>query len=103
MLVRECRIEPSEIARFLQLTAPAFDRCLRQDRFTRDQRAKLLRLSAVLDRAQRVLGDRARAIGWLTSANRALGFSAPLGLIESRSGTQRVYGVLQRIEQGHFA
>jgi len=101
--VRDVRISPTELARFLRLSAPAFDRCVAHNRFTRDHRSKLLRLSTVLDRAQRVLGDRASATNWVTSANRALSFSVPLALIETRSGTERVFGVLLRIEDGRFA
>jgi uncharacterized protein (DUF2384 family) len=56
-----------------------------------------------LDRAERVLGDRARANHWMISANRALNFSAPLTLLESKSSIERVYGVLLRIENGSFA
>ena len=102
-LVRETRLEPAELARYLRVTSLAFDRCLDRDRFSRDQRSKLIRLTAVLDRAERVLGDRARANHWLISANRALNFSAPLTLLESKSSIERVYGVLLRIESGSFA
>jgi len=97
------RLAPPDIARFLRLSAPAFDRCMQQERFTRDQRSQLLRLATVLDRAQRVLGDRARALHWLTSANRALSFSSPLGLLDTRAGTERVYRVLLKLESGRFA
>jgi len=102
-LVGEVRLSPAELARFLQLSAPAFDRCLQQNRFTRGHRSLLRRLATVLDRAQRVLGDHARATQWMTSANRALNFSAPLALIETTSGTERVYGLLLKIEEGRFA
>ena len=102
-MIRHSRIEPAEIARFLRLGAPAFRRCFERDQFTRGQRSKLVRLGAVLDRAERVLGGRARAIHWLINANRALGFTAPLVLLESRSGMERVQVVLLRIENGYFA
>ena len=102
-LVHDTRMESAELARFLRLTAPAFHRSLERDRFTRQQRSKLVRLVTVRDRAQRVLGDHARAVHWLTSANRALSFSAPLELLETNSGLHRVYGVLLRIENGYFA
>ncbi len=102
-LVRETRLEPSELARYLRVTSPAFDRCLDRDRFSRQHRSKLLRLIAVLDRAERVLGDRARAIYWLLSANRALDFNAPLASLDTKSSIARVYEVLLRIENGAFA
>lgn len=102
-LVDRLRLPPAELARFLRLSAPAFDRALHGDRFTRDHRSRLLRLVLVLDRAQRVLGDRTRATDWLKASNRALGFSAPLALVDTKAGTERVYGVLSRIEDGRFA
>lgn len=102
-LVREIRIEPAALARYLRLTSIAFERCLARDRFSREQRSKLLRLVTVLDRAERVLGDRARAVHWMINANRALDFSSPLALLDSRSSIERVYGVLLRIESGGFA
>lgn len=102
-LVRDVQLSPTELARFLRLSAPAYQRCVAKDGFTRDHRSKLLRLATVLDRAQRVLGDRTHATYWVTNANRALNFSVPLALIETKSGTDRVYGVLLRIEDGHFA
>ena len=103
ILIRESRIEPAEIARFLRLSAPAFHRCLERDRFTRNQRSKLVRLATILARAERILGSRAHAIRWLISANRALGFSAPIGLLETKLGLERVHHTLLRIESGFFA
>jgi putative toxin-antitoxin system antitoxin component (TIGR02293 family) len=102
-LVRDMPMEPAVIARFLRLAAPAFSRCLARDQFTRDRRSKLVRLATVFNRAERVLGGRARAIEWLISSNRALSFNTPMGLLESRTGLQRVLDVLLRIEQGSFA
>lgn len=102
-LVRETRIEPAELARFLRLTAPVFARNMDRERFTRAQHSKLTRLVTVLDRAERILGDRARAVYWVKSANRAFGFSTPLDLLDTKSGVDRVCGVLSRIESGQFA
>ena len=103
VLIRESRIELAEIARFLRLSAPAFRCCLERDRFTRNQRSKLMRLATMLARAERVLGGRTHAIRWLISANRALGFSAPIGLLETKLGLERVHHTLLRIESGFFA
>lgn len=102
-LIRGSHIEPAEVARFLGLGAPAFHRCMERDRFSRGHRSKLVRLVGVLDRADRILGSRVRAIQWLISSNRALGFSAPLVLLDSRAGLARVQGVLLRMETGCFA
>lgn len=101
--IRESRIEPADVARFLHLEAPAFHRCMERDRFSRDQRSKLARVMTILNRAERVLGGRAQAIRWLIGSNRALNFSSPLVLLDSKSGLERVHGVLLRIEIGGFA
>lgn len=101
--IRESHIEPADVARFLRLEAPAFHRCMTRDQFTRDHRSKLARVMTVLNRAERVLGGRAQAIRWLIGSNRALNFSSPLVLLESKSGLERVHGVLLRIEIGGFA
>lgn len=101
--IRDCSIEPAEVARFLRLEAPTFHRCMTKDQFSRDHRSKLARLMTILNRAERVLGGRSQAIRWLIGTNRALNFSSPLTLLESRSGLERVHGVLLRIEVGGFA
>lgn len=96
-------VNPADVARYLGLSTPGFQRRLLADRFTRDHRSKLLRLATVLERAQRVLGGRARAVTWVTSNNRALGFSPPLALMGTRPGAARLLELLLRIETGRFA
>lgn len=102
-LMRELQLPAVEMARFLQLSAPALQRCIEKDGFSREHRSRLHRLATAMDRVQRVLGDRERAIAWMRSSNRALNFSTPLALMQTKSGSAQVYGVLLRIEQGRFA
>ena len=79
-----------QLARLLGLSAPAYERRGLKNEFSRTQRTKLARVVNVVERAQRVLGDRGRAQQWLIHPNRALGSSTPLMLLETRDGTQRV-------------
>ena len=102
-LVEATELSGTQLARLLGLSAPAYERLRLKDNFSNSQRTKLARVVNVVERAQRVLGGRARAQQWLLHSNRALRFSTPLALLETREGTQRVYGVLTRIEAGTFA
>ena len=65
-----------------------------------DESDRLYRLARILARARSVLGDRAKAAGWLTRPNRALGGEVPLGMLDTDIGVQRVDHVLGRIEHG---
>lgn len=100
LLLRAIGLSRPELGRFLGLTAPALDRCMARSGFTRDHRKRMTRLARLLDRASRVLGDRASAQAWITTANRALNFSAPIALLESTSGTLQVTDLLFKIEAG---
>ena len=102
-LVESTELSGTQLARLLGLSAPAYERRRLKDDFSGTQRTKLVRVVNVVDRAQRVLGGRVRAQQWLLHPNRALRFSTPLALLETREGTQRVNGILTRIEGGAFA
>lgn len=101
--IEATQLSSSELARALNLSEPAYLRRKAKDRFSRADRSQLVRIGLVLERAQRVLGARARGMEWLKSPNRALFFSAPLALLGSKEGGQRVYAVLARMEEGTFA
>ena len=102
-LVAVTELSGTQLARLLGLSAPAYERRRLKNDFSRTQRNMLARVANIIERAQRVLGDRARAQQWLIHPNRALGSSTPLALLETREGTQRVYSILMRIEGGAFA
>jgi putative toxin-antitoxin system antitoxin component (TIGR02293 family) len=97
------QLSSSELARALNLSEPAYLRRKAKDSFSRADKSQLVRIGLVLERAQRVLGAKARGMEWLKSPNRALYFSAPLALLDSKEGAQRVFAVLARMEGGTFA
>jgi putative toxin-antitoxin system antitoxin component (TIGR02293 family) len=102
-LVETTELSQPQLARLLGLSVAAYERRRLKGDFSHRQRTKLARVVNVVERAQRVLGGRARAQQWLIHPNRALRFSTPLGLLETTEGTQRVFGILMRIEAGAFA
>ncbi|MCC6533168.1 MAG: DUF2384 domain-containing protein [Burkholderiales bacterium] len=102
-IVEAIALPAMELARVLGLSGPDYERRRQDDMFSRAQRRTLVRLLAVIERAQHVLGDRSRALQWLRHPNRALHASAPLALLGSNAGAERVYAVLMRIEAGTFA
>ena len=61
---------------------------------------KVARTYDVLARATDVLGSRAAARDWLTRANPALDGEAPLAMLDTSLGWERVKDVLGRIEHG---
>lgn len=102
MLIEATQLSGTEVARLLGLSAPAYERCKRNDTFSRGQRSKLVRVINVIERAQRVLDGRTRALQWLMHPNRTLHASSPLALLGTKAGAQRVYGLLTRIEAGRL-
>lgn len=64
---------------------------------------RILRLVRVVARAEHVLGDRAAALDWLSSSNRALGGDEPVSLLDTELGAKRVLDVLGRIEHGVYS
>jgi putative toxin-antitoxin system antitoxin component (TIGR02293 family) len=101
--IEATQLSSGELARVLNLSEPAYLRRKAKDRFSHANKTQLVRIGLVLERAQRVLGARSRGMEWLKSPNRALYFSAPLALLGSKDGTQRVFAVLARMEEGTFA
>jgi putative toxin-antitoxin system antitoxin component (TIGR02293 family) len=102
-LVEATQLSAHQLACLLALSAPAYERRRRDDSFSRTQRAKLVRVVNVIERARRVLGDGTRARQWLVHPNRALHLSTPLALLGTKAGAQRVFEILLRIESGSLA
>ena len=59
-------------------------------------------LEHALARASDIFGSAAKARSWLDRPNGALGKVAPMSLLDSDEGVQRVLDVLGRIENGIF-
>jgi putative toxin-antitoxin system antitoxin component (TIGR02293 family) len=61
---------------------------------------RLYRLAQVLALAERYIGDRSRALGWLRHPNAILGSVTPLHALETEIGRQRVIQTLGVIAYG---
>ena len=64
---------------------------------------RLARFARILVRSEEALGDKQKALGWISRPNRALGGKSPLFLLDSDAGTLAVERVLGRIEHGVFS
>lgn len=85
----------------LHLSARSLHR-RRGSRLTPAESERVMRLVRVAARAEQVLGDRAAALDWLWSPNRALGGQTPIQLLDTDLGTEEVLQVLGRIEFGVY-
>ncbi|MPZ45689.1 MAG: DUF2384 domain-containing protein [Betaproteobacteria bacterium] len=96
-------LELAELAESLGMAVRPLDRRTAAAGFSRSQTRHLLRISHVLEQAQRLFGDRARGLEWLKHQNRALSFDTPLAQLETRVGAKRVLALLRRIDDRMFA
>ncbi len=62
-----------------------------------------VRMAWVIKRAAEVFGNAVGAVDWLNSTNAALGGVAPITLLHTDIGLQKVLDTLGRIERGVFA
>ena len=97
------RLELVELADALGMVVGHRGRRSFDGRFSRAETTHLLRVAHVLGVAQRLFGDRTRALEWLKHENRALRFATPLAELETGVGTERVIALLRRIDAGAFA
>ena len=92
----------TELAESLGISAGPSNR-RRDGKLSRAEKNRLLRIAYVLERAERLLGNRDRGLEWLKHPNRALRFTTPLFQLETSAGTERVLDVLGRMGTGAFA
>lgn len=68
-----------------------------------DESDRLFRLAKVFDLATALFeGDRARAVEWLGSPQKALGGVSPLSIVQTESGGREVSNLIGRLEHGVF-
>jgi putative toxin-antitoxin system antitoxin component (TIGR02293 family) len=72
-------------------------------RLTPEQSDVVIRTARTLAKAIDVLGDREKAVHWLTTPNRALGGEVPMSLLDTSAGAHEVETVLGRIEYGVYS
>lgn len=72
----------------------------RDKRLSGGESDRLYRLARILAHARRTFGSDDAASAWLREANRALGGSTPLALLETELGADEVEAVLGRLDYG---
>jgi len=72
-------------------------------RLTPEESDLVFRTASVMARAIEVLGDKEKAVHWLTSPNRALGGEYPINLLDTSAGTRELETILDRIEYGVYS
>jgi putative toxin-antitoxin system antitoxin component (TIGR02293 family) len=73
-------------------------------RLSADESEKLLRLSAVFEKALEFFdGDREGALQWLSAPKRALENHTPLDYVRTEVGAREVENLLGRLEHGVFS
>ena len=101
---KKTRISEETIIRLLTVPERTWRRKLAERKpFTQLQSDRLFRIAQIVARATEVLGDRARAVRWMTEENRALGGARPLELLDTEIGEAQVRDVLGRIDYGLFS
>lgn len=68
-----------------------------------DESDRAVRIARIVARAEDALGNQDKAKRWLSRPNRALGMVAPVSLLDTDLGAQRVADLLGRIEHGTFS
>ena len=75
----------------------------RHERLSRDESDRAVRLARIVALAETVLGDRAAAIGWLSTPKRRFDGASPLDTAESEAGARLVEDLLWQADEGYFA
>lgn len=91
------------VVRTLGMSERTFARRKAGSVLTVEESDRLMRLFRLLDRAELVIGDRARAQRWLNTANRGLDGRDPLSMASTETGAAMVFDLLGRIEHGVFS
>ncbi|MFN0303493.1 MAG: antitoxin Xre-like helix-turn-helix domain-containing protein [Burkholderiales bacterium] len=96
-------LSQAELCRLLAISDRTLIRRKKEGRLSSDESAKVLRVARIVHRAIAVFENRAKALEWLKSPNRALGSASPLSLLDTDLGAEAVFDTLGRIEHGVFA
>jgi hypothetical protein len=72
-------------------------------RLTAEESDVVVRTATALARATEVLGDKDKAVHWLSSPNRALAGEVPITLLDTSAGEHEVQSLLDRIEYGVYS
>ena len=97
-------IAMAEIASVAGIAPRTLARRRNSGKFTWDESERLLRISAVFDKAVELFeGDVPAAAAWLTTPQPALGRRTPLAYSRTEVGAREVEDLIGRLEHGVFA
>jgi len=103
-LSKKTQISEDTLIRLLTVPERTWRRKLAEGKaLTQLQSDRLYRIAQMVARATEVLGERARAVRWMTEENRALAGARPLDLLDTEVGEAEVRDVLGRIDYGLFS
>ena len=87
----------------ITLSARTFSRRMAERILKPDESDRAVRIARVVARAEDALGSLEKARLWLSRPNRAINMVAPITLLDTDTGAQRVTDILGRIEHGTFS
>lgn len=102
-LAMESAIDVDKLSTILRISPRTLARRRKSRRLAADESDRLVRLARVFAYALNVFKDQHKATTWLQRPNRALQQHAPIDLLDTDIGTQRVETILIRIHHGVYS
>ncbi len=99
-LMKRSGLTRDEVSQVLRLPARTLARRKSEGKLSADESDRLARLGRILSEAIRILGDEENAVGWLREPILALGWVAPITLLDTDIGARQVEDVIAHIEFG---
>ncbi len=97
------QISEDDLVRQLGVSPSTLRRRRENGRLSPVESDRLYRLASAPAKAEAVFGNRAKAVRWLHSSNRALQGETPLSVLDTDIGAQRLRDVLGRLEHGVYS
>ena len=96
-------VSAKDLAQTASIAVRTLARRKKEGRLHKDESERLLRISALFDRAVEVLESREDARHWFKTPKRALGGSSPFEYADTEPGAREVEDLLGRLEYGVFS
>jgi putative toxin-antitoxin system antitoxin component (TIGR02293 family) len=97
-------VDKKRLAAILGISERTLSRRLASDqRLTRDESDRTMRLARIFAKAEDTFGRPEKAARWMQTPNLALGDEVPLELLDTDAGARTVEEVLYRIDYGMFS
>ena len=102
-LAQALGLSETDLAAHLRLPARTLSRRRASGRLSAQESERVLRFTALFERAAEVLGGHEAAARWMQAPRSALGGATPLAYAETEPGAREVEHLLGRIEHGVFS